>query len=53
MRDLKREEAMDRLYERLEANVKRRVLKAAKNYRVVSFSNVSAWIPNGLSNIVS
>ena len=46
IRDLRREEAMDRLYERMEATVKRRVLKAAKNYRVVSFSNVSAWIPN-------
>lgn len=39
IRDLRREEAMDRLYERMEANVKRRVLKAAKGYRVVSFSN--------------
>jgi hypothetical protein len=40
IRDLRREEAMDRLYERMEQTVKRRVLKAAKNYRVVSFSNV-------------
>jgi len=40
IRDLRREEAMDRLYERMEASVRRRVLKAAKNYRIVSFSNV-------------
>jgi hypothetical protein len=45
IRDLRREEAMDRIYERMEQTVKRRVLKAAKNYRVVSFSNVILLIP--------
>jgi hypothetical protein len=46
IRDLRREEAMDRLYERMEQTVKRRVLKAAKNYRVVSFSNVCIRFPD-------
>jgi hypothetical protein len=39
--DLRREEAMERLYERIEASARRKVVKAAKNYRLVSFSNVS------------
>jgi hypothetical protein len=42
MGDLRREEAMDRLYERMEITVKRKVLKAARNYVLVSFSNVRA-----------
>lgn len=37
--DLRREEAMERLYERIETSVRRKVHKAAKNYRLVSFSN--------------
>jgi hypothetical protein len=41
MVDLQLEEAMDRLYERMEIAVKRKVLKAARNYVLVSFSNVS------------
>ncbi|PVF93440.1 hypothetical protein CPB86DRAFT_109321 [Serendipita vermifera] len=39
MGDLKREEAMDRLYERMEAAARRKVLKAARRYKLVSFSN--------------
>jgi hypothetical protein len=42
MGDLKREEAMDRLYERMEAAARRKVLKAARRYKLVSFSNVSS-----------
>lgn len=42
MGDLRREEAMDRLYEQMEITVKRKVLKAARNYVLVSFSNVRA-----------
>ncbi|KAG8836300.1 hypothetical protein FRC17_007451, partial [Serendipita sp. 399] len=37
--DLQREEALDRLYERMEASFRTKVQKAAKNYRLVSFSN--------------
>ncbi|KAG9054158.1 hypothetical protein FS842_005927 [Serendipita sp. 407] len=37
--DLQREEAMDRLYERMEASFRMKVHRAAKNYRLVSFSN--------------
>ena len=39
--DLRKEEAMERQYERIETSVRRKVHKAAKNYRLVSFSNVS------------
>lgn len=42
MGDLRREEAIDHLYERMELAVKRKVLKAARNYVLVSFSNVRA-----------